>query len=360
MAMATRMFMFQTILMNVIIFISTKKNGTFKDDFEHCIAHTSFSSMGADIADINNDGYPEIFTTDMLPGDDFRLKTLGAFDNIDVFRKKVNQGLYYQYMKNCLQLNNGDGTFSEIANYSGVSATDWSWGALMFDADNDGLNDIYVCNGVNRDVTNLDFMDFFANDVIQKMILTGAKDNVDEVLKHIPKNALQNKCFKNEGNLKFKDVGEDWGFTQPSFSNGAAYADLDNDGDLDLVINNENQQAFVYKNNSRQLNQNHYLAFLLKGDSLNTFAIGSVIKLYAGNQVFSRELIPVRGFQSSVDYKQVIGLNKLNKIDSAIIIWPDLTYNKYTNLTIDSAYTIQKATGNPVYSFASQTIEKCI
>src|SRR6478672_1584566 len=161
-----------------------QKNGTFKDEFEHCIAHTSFSSMGADIADINNDGYQDIFTTDMLPGDDFRLKTLGAFDNIDVFRKKVNQGLYYQYMKNCLQVNNGDGTFSEIANYSGVSATDWSWGALMFDADNDGLNDIYVCNGVNRDVTNLDFMDFFANEVIQKMILTGKKDNVDEVLTH--------------------------------------------------------------------------------------------------------------------------------------------------------------------------------
>ena len=332
-----------------------QKNGTFKDDFENCIAHTSFSSMGADIADINNDGYPEIFTTDMLPADESRLKTLGAFDNIDVFRKKLNQGLYYQYMKNCMQLNNGDGTFSEIGNYAGVSATDWSWGALMFDADNDGLNDIYVCNGVNRDVTNLDFMDFFANDVIQKMILTGKKDNVDEVLTHIPKNAMVNKCFKNEGNLKFKDVGKDWGFTQPSFSNGAAYADLDNDGDLDLVINNENQQAFIYENNSRQINKNHYISFLLKGDSLNTFAIGSTVKLFAGNQIFAREVVPVRGFQSSVDYKQVIGLNKLNKIDSAIIIWPDLTYSKYTDLKVDSFYTIHKTKGDPVYSFSNSS-----
>ncbi len=129
---------------------------------------------------------PEIFTTDMLPGDDYRLKTLGAFDNIDIYNKKVELGFYHQYMKNCLQLNNGNGTFSEIANYSGVDATDWSWGALMFDADNDGFNDIYVCNGVNKDVTNLDFMNFFANDVMQKMVLTGKKENVDEVLKNIP------------------------------------------------------------------------------------------------------------------------------------------------------------------------------
>ncbi len=328
-----------------------QKNGTFADEFEECIPHTSFSSMGADIADINNDGYPEIFTTDMLPADDFRLKTLGAFDNIDVFRKKINQGLYYQYMKNCLQLNNGDGTFSEVANYSGVSASDWSWGALMFDADNDGLNDIYVCNGVNRDVTNLDFMDFFANDVIQKMILTGKKDNVDEVLKHIPKNPMLNKCFKNDGNLKFTDAAAQWGFSQPSFSNGAVYADLDNDGDLDLVVNNENQPAFIYRNNSRRLNQNHYISFLLKGDSKNTFAIGATIKLYAGKQIFSRDIIPARGFQSSVDYKQVIGLGKINNIDSVIIIWPDRTFNKYTNFKADNFYTIHKTTNKNYYTF---------
>ncbi|MBS1746364.1 MAG: VCBS repeat-containing protein [Bacteroidetes bacterium] len=328
-----------------------QKNGTFKDEFEDYIAHTSFSSMGADIADINNDGNPEIFTTDMLPGDDFRLKTLGAFDNIDVFRKKLNQGLYYQYMKNCMQLNNGDGTFSEIGNYAGVSATDWSWGALMFDADNDGLNDIYVCNGVNRDVTNLDFMDFFANDVIQKMVLTGKKDNVDQVLKHIPRNPMVNKCFKNEGDLKFKDIGESWGFTKPSFSNGAAYADLDNDGDLDLIINNENQPAFIYRNNSRQLNHNHYVSFLLKCDAPNTFAIGSCIKLYADKQVFTRDVYPARGFQSSVDYKQVIGLGQIKKIDSVIIIWPDLSFNKFENLKTDSFYSIKQTNFTNKYNF---------
>ncbi|HVU83909.1 MAG TPA: VCBS repeat-containing protein, partial [Puia sp.] len=152
-----------------------QKNGTFKDELEDYFEHTSFSSMGADLGDINNDGYPEIFTTDMLPEDDYRLKTLGAFDNIDLYNAKLKAGFYHQYVKNCLQLNNKNGKFLEIADYAGVSASDWSWGALMFDMDNDGYNDIYICNGVNKDVTNLDFMDFFANEVYQKMVLSGKK-----------------------------------------------------------------------------------------------------------------------------------------------------------------------------------------
>ena len=225
-----------------------QKNGTFKDVLEDKMGHTSFSSMGADIADINNDGYPDIFTTDMLPLSDYRVKTTGAFDDIDMFNRKVKAGFYYHYVKNCLQLNSKSGQFTDIGNYAGVSATDWSWGALMFDMDNDGWNDIYICNGVNHDVTDLDFMNFFANDVVHKMILTGKKDEVDQVLKEIPKTPLKNKVYRNDHELKFTDIGDQWGFTQTSFSNGAAYADLDNDGDLDLIINNENQPAFIYKN----------------------------------------------------------------------------------------------------------------
>ncbi len=333
-----------------------QKNGTFKDDTENCVQHTSFSSMGADMGDINNDGYPEIFTTDMLPEDDYRLKTLGSFDNTDLYNSKVKSGFYHQFMKNCLQLNNKNGTFSDIANYSGVSATDWSWGAVFFDADNDGFNDLYVCNGVNRDVTNLDFMDFFANDVMQKMILTGKKEGVDEVLKKIPENARKNKVYRNKGNLKFEDVGEAWGFTQPSFSNGTAYGDLDNDGDLDLIVNNINGPAFVYKNNSREINKNHFIGIKLIGNAKNTFAVGSKINVYVGTEILSKDIIPSRGFQSSVDYKQIIGLGTRKKIDSMIVTWPDRTLSVFYNPSTDSVFVLkQPAVGTNTKSFLPLT-----
>ena len=332
-----------------------QKDGTFKDELENWMQHTSFSSMGADIADINNDGYPDLFTTDMLPLNDYRLKTTGAFDNVDLFNAKLKSGFYYQYTQNCLQLNNKHKMFKDIANYSGVCATDWSWGALMFDMDNDGWNDIYVCNGVNRDVTNLDFMNFFADETYHKMVLTGKKKEVDELLQHIPRTPLPNKVYRNNGNLKFTDIGAAWGFVQPSFSNGAAYGDLDNDGDLDLVINNENQPAFIYKNNARELNGNNYVAIKLKGNGQNTFAIGSKIKLFAGGQIFARELVPSRGFQSSVDYKIMIGLGKISKIDSLIIVWPDRTFSKVAQITPNKLYSFQQPADGQVVPSATES-----
>ncbi len=317
-------------------------NGTFKDEMENCIEQNSFSSMGVDVADVNNDGYPDLFTTDMLPGDDYRLKTLGAFDNIDLYNTRIKNGLYRQFMKNCLMVNNQKGEFIEAANFSGVQATDWSWGALFFDADNDGLNDIYVCNGINHDVTNLDFMEFFANDIIKNMVISGQKQSIDSVLKHIPIFPMPNKAFKNNGNLSFTDAGEAWGFMEPTFSNGAAYGDLDNDGDLDLVINNQNQLSFVYRNNSREQTGNNYVALNIKGRKGNEFAIGTKIKVFAGNQVFFRELVPSRGFQSSVDYKQVIGVGKLTKIDSLELIWPDRSYTRYYDTKLNQLTELQQ------------------
>ena len=320
-----------------------QRDGTFRDEMEERIQQNSFASMGADIADINNDGYMDAFTTDMLPGDDVRLKTLGAFDNIDLYNQRIKLGFYHQYTKNCLYVNNREGKFVETAYYSGVSASDWSWGAIFFDADNDGLNDIYVCNGVNKDVTNLDFMDFFANDVIQGMVASGKKENVDSVLARIPVQPVANKVFRNTGNLVFSDVGKEWGMDQLSFSNGAAYGDLDNDGDLDLVVNNENMECFVYRNNSREQNRNNFIGVILKGSGKNTFAVGAKVSVYQGSQVFSREVMPSRGFQSSSDYKQVIGLGQLKSVDSMSIHWPDNSYTRLLKPDLNKVHVLEES-----------------
>ncbi len=325
-----------------------QKNGTFKDETEEWFQHTSFSSMGADVADVNNDGYPDLFTTDMLPGDDYRLKTVGSFDNISLFNEKFKSGFYYQYTKNCLQLNNKNNKFVDIARYSGVVATDWSWGALFFDMDNDGWNDIYVCNGVAKDVTNLDFMDFFANDVNQKMVLTGKKESVDKILKEIPLTPLPNKVYHNDKNLRFTDAGAEWGMAQPTFSNGAAYGDLDNDGSLDLIIVNTNQPAIIYKNKSRTLNKNNYISFTLSDTGRNPFAIGSKVQLYNGSEILTQELFPSRGFQSSVDYKLVFGIGGKKVIDSAVITWPDRSSTVIVNPGINKLHTLNKSTSKNV------------
>ncbi len=306
-------------------------NGTFKEDIMNWMEHISLSSMGADMADLNNDGFPEIFVTEMLPDDEYRLKTKTLFENYNIYDLKLKRDFYHQYMHNTLQYNNKNQSFSEISWYSGTSASDWSWGALMFDADNDGFRDIYVCNGVYQDVTDQDFMDFFANEIAQKMALTGEKEDMQKVLDKMPSEPQLNKFFYNNGDLTFLDAGEQRGFETPSFSNGAAYGDLDNDGDLDLIVNNLNQEVFVYRNNSESLLDNHYLKVRLKGPPQNTFAIGTKVHLYKDNQILSFQMIPSRGFQSSIDYNLVFGLGTSGIIDSLVIIWPDQT--KYTQLT---------------------------
>ena len=226
-----------------------QKDGTLKDEMEKCMQHTSLASMGADVGDINNDGYPDIFTTDMLPGEDYRLKTTFAFEDINVYRLKEQNGIYHQFFQNTFQLNT-ERKFTDIANYAGVSATDWSWGGLMFDADNDGNNDLFVCNGIYHDLINRDFLDFTASEIMNKMVATGKKEDMNVLIDKMPSIHVPNKMYRNNGDLRFVDIGDKWGFSVPSFSNGAAYGDLDNDGDLDLVVNNVNQPAFIYQNNS--------------------------------------------------------------------------------------------------------------
>ena len=316
-------------------------DGTFKEQIQDILSHISHSSMGADMADLNNDGYVEIYVTDMLPEGDQRLKETTEFEGFDIYRLKLDKNFYHQFMQNTLQFNNNGNSFSEISTYAGVEATDWSWGALLFDMDNDGYKDIFVCNGIYHELTNQDFMNFFANDVIQKMVYSGQKEEIENIVNRMPSRPIPNYAFKNNTDLTFSNQTQKWGFEQPSFSNGGAYGDLDNDGDLDLVINNVNEPVMVYKNKSSEKGKN-YVKIKLKGDQKNRYAIGSKVNVYAGNKHIYNELIPTKGFQSSVEYTLTIGLGSTKTIDSVTVIWPDQSRSTKGNLSINKLYVISK------------------
>lgn len=314
-------------------------DGTFKESIEECMGHLSLSSMGADMADINNDGLSDICVIDMLPEGDSRLKNTTEFETYDIYNLKVERDFYHQFLQNTLQLNNGNKTFSEIAFYSGVAQTDWSWGPLIFDMDNDGYQDIFVTNGIYHDLTNQDFIDYFSNKIVQKMIISGIKEKVDSIISKMPSVPIPNYGFRNNGDLTFTNRSAEWGLNTPSFSNGAAYGDLDNDGDLDLVVNNVNQPCFVYKNLSNEKTGNHYLKIQLKGEGKNTSGIGSVVNVYFDGKIQKRELIPSRGFQSSVDPVLNFGLGKTTKADSVKVIWPDSKTQVVENISVDKLLT---------------------
>jgi len=318
------------------------QDGTFTEDIKGWTQHLCLSAMGVDIADINNDGLQDIFITDMLPEEDQRVKSVMEFEGYDVFKLKQSKDFYQQYIQNTLQLNNGNGTFSEIAYYSGIDATDWSWAGLLFDMDNDGYKDVYITNGINHDLTDLDFVDFFANEIIQKMALTGKKEAIDSIIDKMPVVPIPNYAYQNNKDLTFTNKAEDWGLGKPSKSNGAAYADLDNDGDLDLVVNNVNMDAFVYRNNSSELKENNYIKLHFKGEGKNTFAIGTKANLYFNNQIISQELVPNKGFQSSVEYPMTIGLGKTESIDSIEIIWPNDVYTKLKHVEVNQTLTFHQ------------------
>lgn len=323
-----------------------QQNGTFKEVSNSAIGHMSNGAMGTDLADINNDGYLDIFTAEMLPENDFRLKTTIKFDGFDIQNAKNQLEYHHQFTCNTLQLNNQDGTFSEIGQLAGVDATGWSWGTLSFDFDNDGWKDLFVCNGIRRDLTNQDFLAYFNSEENLKRVRQGDFDFLD-LLNKMPSVPIPNFAFTNQRNLLFKDESRQLGFEKPSFSSGAAYADLDGDGDLDLVINNENAEASVYKNMSSEKLHHHFLKIKLNGISPNTNGLGARVSIYTDNKEQILEQMPTRGFQSSVDPVLVFGLNDNKKLDSLLIRWPDQKKEKINNPPVDTLLVLDQKNAKP-------------
>ena len=320
------------------------QDGTFRETLTGMMRSISAASMGADMADINNDHYPEIFATDMVPEDNARLKTKTTFDNWEGYRSSAENGYHHQYTRNMLQLNNADGTFSEIGRLAGVNATDWSWGALIMDLDNDGLKDLFVANGIYKDLTDQDYIQYFSNREMVMSIVTGNNVDYKTLIDAIPSVRIPSYAYKNMGNFRFKNVATQWGLAEPSFSNGSAYGDLDNDGDLDLVVNNVNMPMFIYRNETNnQLPDNHFLKLVLKGESGNTEAIGSKATVRHKGETIYLEQMPMRGYLSTSDPRLNLGLGPLTKIDSLIVEWPDGRFTVLTDVQTDQILTLKQS-----------------
>lgn len=316
-------------------------DGTFTDQIQSSLGHISLYSMGTDISDINNDGLPDIYTLDMLPEDNKRQKLLFSPDNYEYYQMFVRVGFHNQYMRNMLHLNNGNGTFSEIGQLAGVSNTDWSWAPLFADYDNDGFKDLFVSNGFLRDFTNLDFIKYKSS-FYQKMSSSLDPQKVLELVNAIPSSNVKNYIFKNNGDLTFSQQRSAWGLDHASNSNGAAYADLDNDGDLELIINNINQAAFVYQNQADALLDHHFLKLKLSGKERNTEGIGAKVWLYSKGKQQYQELATARGYQSSLPGILHFGLGTIEVIDSLRVVWLDGKQQMLYNVKTDQVLKLSQ------------------
>ncbi len=330
-----------------------QKDGTFSEELNEHIDQTSRFSMGVDMADINNDGWSEIISLDMHPEDPEILKASLGEDEFGIFRFKLGYGYNHQYARNALQLNNGGNTFQEIGRYAHIYATDWSWSPLFFDFDNDGLKDLFISNGIPRRMNDIDYVNFRANTELRWKQNTNNLEEQDlHLIDKMPQVKLRNKFFKNNGKLRFLDLSDDIINAEKSFSNGAAYADFDNDGDLDVVVNNIEDEPFFYENLlNEKKEKNHYLQIDFKGPPLNIQAIGAKVIVFKGDEKLVYENYPVRGYQSSKPSGLNIGLGDVSKINRTIIIWPDGSFEEIKNIVFDKKIKVEWKQGLPVFDY---------
>jgi hypothetical protein len=321
-------------------------NGTFREESKNYFLHLAQFSMGLDIADFNNDGLPDIMSLDMLPEDNERQKLLQLQENYESFELMQKQNLHKQYMRNMLQLNNGDGTFSEIAQVAGVSNTDWSWSPLFADFDNDGFKDLFVSNGYLRDYTNKDFLKYWGNYKIRRAVDKQPFQLMD-LVKAMPSTKLANYIFRNNHDLTFTKMQDTWGLQTPTISSGAVYADLDNDGDLELVVNNINEQAFVYRNNGSEQSKKSWLQVKLKQPGKNSYAVGAKVYVYAKDSLQYQEVNPARGYLSCLPLKLHFGTGTLTEVDSIKIVWPDGSFQIASGIKTNQLLLIEKVATKP-------------
>ncbi len=336
-------------------------DGTFKDAAHTLFKHTSFAGMGNDIADFNNDGLMDIMVLDMLPEDNHRQKTIVPAGSFDKLQMLADRGYTPQYTRNTLQLNNGNGSFSEIGQFSGIDQTDWSWSVLLADYDNDGYKDAFVTNGFRRDLGDLDYINYQQQELSSPF---GSKENRKqkklEAIKNLPSAAVKNYFFRNKGDLSFDKVSEEWGIREKSLSNGSAFADLDNDGDLDLIVNNINEKASILENKSETNPSNTFLTIRLEGKQGNLQGIGTSLSLetHGMRQYYQHYLS--RGYESSVDPQIHFGLGNAKKVDSLSVLWPDGKRQVLTDISPGQTITLRYANAKKATEKPTKKNEKVL